>query len=62
MDEYWQTPGIEYWRRALEELGLDEQRDLEAVEEKPGEAIPRGKYHTHDLVFERAWEIARRTT
>lgn len=55
--EYWQTPGTEFWRRALEELGLDEQRDLEVVEEKPGEAIPRGRYHTLDRVLERAWEI-----
>ena len=52
----WDEPGGDYFRQAMEELGLTDE-DLE----KPNEyrSIMVGDYPTLDRVYARAWELRR---
>ena len=55
---FWNEPGLTYWDRALNALGLDE-RDLPAapeVETFPY-GFPMGVYPAIDAVYTKAWKL-----
>lgn len=52
---FWNEPGHEYFRAAMEDLELRED-DLEDVE-NPHISVTIGDYPTLDCVYARAWEF-----
>lgn len=58
----WNVVGGDYFHRAVEDLGLDDDEDLKREEaavttQYGGNNVPRGEFPTFDRVMERAWEL-----